>query len=91
MKEINSFIQNKEYAANDGDEIKIKHFVQTCYSKTQLMHIYHTNSDLKSETRMELDNALAKRILESRLKYVSNTSNYTSEEGLRLRRFMINS
>ena len=44
------------------------------------MHIYHTNSDLKSETRMELDNALAKKILESRLKYVSDTSGYTSED-----------
>ena len=83
MKEINPLIQSKEYATDyewESHKDKIKQFVETCYSKTQLMHIYHTNSGLKSETRIELDNALAQKILESRLKYVNETSHYTNED-----------
>ena len=48
------------------------HFVNFCYSETQLMHLFYTNFDLQDEIRNKLDQNLIDNILLERNKIIEN-------------------
>ena len=61
MAELNPIINESQKSTNN-----VKQFVKYCYSKTQLMHIYHTNFDMRDAPRRELDRRLLETLLEVR-------------------------
>ena len=61
MAELNPIINESQKSTNI-----VKQFVTYCYSKTQLMHIYHTNFDMRDAPRKELDRGLLEELLRVR-------------------------
>ena len=61
MAELNPIINKSQKSTNN-----VKQFVKYCYSKTQLMHIYHTNFDMRDAPRKDLDRGLLEELLRVR-------------------------
>lgn len=80
MTKLYAEVSKYEKDHPNNNSTKVKEYIDYCYSETQLMHIYFTNSAIKRKTSNELDTNLVNLILSSRLEFDKDTTGIDNED-----------